>query len=222
MTTGSGSIEAGGNAAAQGWEAVRADSSIQYTPVKPPPTPQTPGWLRDFLHWLADLFAPIGRLLGQAGPWLKWVLLAAAVLAALYLLYRLLAPVLEARRVAPDTTEQWAPDAAQALALLEEADRLAREGHYDEATHLLLQRSVGQIASARPDWIEPSSTAREIAVLPALPEAARSAFAAMAQQVERSLFALQTLGQEDWQIARDAYADFALANLPVKTAGDGA
>ena len=69
----------------------------------------------------------------------------------------------------------------------------------------------GDLADARPDWLEPSSTAREIAALPALPQAARGAFAAIAVRVERSLFALRSLSAEDWHAARAAYADFALA-----------
>ena len=95
--------------------------------------------------------------------------------------------------------------------LLDDADRLAAEGRYDEATHLLLKRSVGQIARARPDLLAPSSTAREIADLRALPEAARGSFAVIAERVERSLFALRGLSADDWQAARAAYAEFALA-----------
>ena len=89
--------------------------------------------------------------------------------------------------------------------------RMASQGRYDEATRLLLQRSVGQIAQARPDLVEPSSTAREIAAQPSLPANARSAFAVIADRVERSLFALRHLSEDDWQAARAAYADFALA-----------
>jgi len=33
----------------------------------------------------------------------------------------------------------------------------------------------------------------------------------IAERVERSLFALRRLGADDWQAARAAYADFALA-----------
>ncbi len=90
------------------------------------------------------------------------------------------------------------------------ADRLAAEGRFDEATHLLLQRSVGQIAAARPDLVEPATTARELAAMGALPDAARTAFGTIAGRVERSLFALRALGADDWQAARAAYADFAL------------
>jgi hypothetical protein len=34
--------------------------------------------------------------------------------------------------------QEWAPTREEALALLEEADRLAAEGRYGEAAHLLL------------------------------------------------------------------------------------
>ena len=104
-------------------------------------------------------------------------------------------------------------DRAAALALLEDADALAAAGRYDEAVHLLLQRSVHHIAAARPDWLSPSSTAREIGLIPGLPAAARHAFALIAREVERSLYALRALAAEDWHRAREAYAAFALQNL---------
>lgn len=80
---------------------------------------------------------------------------------------------------------------------------------YDKATHLLLTRSVGQIAQARPDCVEPSTTTRELAALPPLSPAARTAFAIIAGRVERSLFALRALTADDWHAARAAYAQFA-------------
>ncbi len=87
------------------------------------------------------------------------------------------------------------------------------------AARLLLRRSVGQIAAARPELVEPSSTARELSALPALPEAARTAFRIVAERVERSLFALRTLDRADWEAARAAYADFAaLPALPGRSA----
>jgi hypothetical protein len=108
---------------------------------------------------------------------------------------------------------EWAPDRDAAAALLEEADRLAAAGRYGEAVHLLLRRSVDHIAEARPDWLLPASTAREIAQFPMLSEAARRAFRVIAVRVERSLFALRDLDADDWRAARAAYADFALQNF---------
>lgn len=212
MTTGSGDIER----AAEAWEAVRADSSIQFAPVEIPEQapPEPPAWLKALFEWLGDLLAPLGEWLGMSWPVFRWVLLGIGIVLALILLWRLLAPAFAWRPRARIEEAEWAPDRTQAVALLEEADRLAAEGRYDEATHLLLERSVGQIAAARPELVEPSSTARELAALPALPDAAREAFAAIAERVERSLFALRSLGADDWQAARDAYADFALQRLP--------
>ena len=215
VSTGQGdSSEAAGDA----WEAMRANGDIQFAPVTmpEPEVREPPGWLRSIFEFLGDLLAPIGRLLGGAWPVLKWVLLAAIVAGLLYLLWQLLAPVLDLgprRRKGAEEEVEWAPQREEALALLEDADRLAAEGRYDEATHLLLQRSVNHIARARPDWVEPSSTARELAALPALPDAARNAFSAIATRVERSLFALRSLRAEDWQAARSAYAEFALQRL---------
>ena len=75
---------------------------------------------------------------------------------------------------------------------------------------LLLARSIRQIAHRRPDLVQPSSTARELSRIEALPEAARRAFSAIARAVERALFALEDLSERDWHEARAAYADFAL------------
>jgi len=200
-------------AAAQDWEAIRADPAIQYAPVPPAKPPVTPEWLKRFGEWLADLLRPLGEALGLSWPTIKWALVALAAVCVLLILWRLLAPLLGRRRSDSAEDSAWTPDREEALALLEDADALAAAGRFDEATHLLLIRSVGQIRTARPDWLEPSSTAREIAALPALPERARMAFSAIAERVERSLFALRHLDSEDWRVARAAYADFALARI---------
>ncbi len=215
MRTGNAGTSAGNEAGARdAWESVRAQSEIQFEPVALP-EPEPPGWLQSLLEALAELLGPVGRFLAANWPVLKWVLLAAAIAALLYLLWTLLAPSLMSQRSKrnDDGSDHWVPDREQALALLEDADRLAETGRYDEAAHLLLQRSVDHLVEARPAWIEPSSTARGIAAIPALPEAARTAFATIAGRVERSLFALHALGEEDWQAARPAYSDFTLADL---------
>ncbi|HEY6815986.1 MAG TPA: hypothetical protein VI168_10640 [Croceibacterium sp.] len=221
MTTGTGDSGAAAQADsfASDWQALRGDQQIQFGPVElPKPQPAPPGWLEDvfdFLGWLlspfVDVFAAIGRVLGVSGQLVMWLLIAGAAALVAILLARYLRPILARRAVANETTPEWAPETGEALALLDDADRLAAEGRYGEATHLLLRRSVGQIAAARPGLLEPSSTAREIAALPALPEAARGAFAVIAERVERSLFALRSLSAEDWRAARAAYAEFALA-----------
>lgn len=176
--------------------------------------PEPPAWLKALNEFLKDLFGPVGEAFGMSWPVLRVVLIAAAILLILFVLWRLIGPVIEARRARSAQAEpEWTPDRHAAVALLEEADRLASQGLYAQATHLLLQRSVSHIADARPDWLIPASTAREIAALPLLPARAREAFGTIAVRVERSLFALRDLDREDWNVARAAYADFALTEL---------
>ncbi|HTO29428.1 MAG TPA: hypothetical protein VL017_12615, partial [Devosia sp.] len=137
---------------------MRANGEIQFAPVQMPEKPPPPSWLLRFLDWLSDLLRPAAEKLGLSWPVLKWILLGIVVLAALTLLWRLLAPIARIRFARAGTSENeqgWVPDRVAAIALLEDADRLAAEGRFDEATHLLLQRSVNQIAQARPDWLEP-------------------------------------------------------------------
>ncbi|MCP5380715.1 MAG: hypothetical protein H6914_09955 [Novosphingobium sp.] len=199
---------------ARHWEAVRAESDLQFAPLPEPRPPETPEWLKRLQEWLRDLLGPAGEWIGQNWPLLRWILLGIAALLLLILAWRLIAPQLGLRRPRNAEAENWTPDEEAALALLEDADALAAAGRFDEATHLLLLRSVRQIRDARPDWLEPSSTAREIAALPGLPDKERGAFALIAERVERAVFALSPLDAGDWQAARAAYADFALARLP--------
>lgn len=203
--------------AEQAWRELRDAGDLQFAPVKlkPPEQPDTPDWLQRLGEWFRELLEPVGRALGMSWPTIQYVLIGLGVLLALVVAWYLLAPVIERWRMrqpaAPE--EAWTPDRDKAAALLADADRLAGEGRYEEAVHLLLQRSVADIADARPDWLLPASTAREIATFPKLSERARSAFAVIAERVERSLFALRRLDEADWSAARSAYAQFALAEL---------
>lgn len=175
-----------------------------------------PGLLARFLAWLSELLEPLARLFGLSWPVFEKLLIALAILLVLVVLWYVVGkPLLERLRqgAAEEDRKEWTPDRTAALALLEDADRLAAEGRFAQAVHLLLKRSVGHIEDARPEWLQPASTAREIAAIPALPEAARFAFMEIAIRVERSLFALRDLDEADWQAARSAYADFALAEL---------
>ena len=203
------------------YESIRADEKTQFAPLDlKVPEPREPSWFEEWLQtilvWLAELFAPLGSALSSSWGVVQWALVAALAAFVIYLVFRLIGPAMQRIRSATETgTEEpeWQPDEQESLALLEDADRLASQGRYDEAARLLLQRSVGQIAAARPDWVEPSSTARELAALPRLSDAARSAFAVVSDAVEKSLFALHRLSREDWEHARAAYADFALARI---------
>ena len=188
-----------------------------------PPEVREPGWFDEFLKVLGEFFAsilgPVGGFLADSWWILKWVLLGLLVLFVLYWLARSFGPLARMRREKADASgaagsdPEWQPTKEESLALLEDADKLAAEGQFDEATHLLLKRSVNHIAKAKPDWVDPSSTARELAALPALSDAARRAFRTIAERVERSLFALRSLDKADWETARAAYSDFASISI---------
>ncbi|MEP3050639.1 MAG: hypothetical protein ABJP48_12815 [Erythrobacter sp.] len=225
MTTGTGTsagqlgnaIDGGGSdVSLDHWQEVRSNGDIQFEPVEiPVPAPREPNWFDHLLEFIGSLLQPVGQALGATWPILKWGLLAIALAALAYLIWKMIDPIASLRGDAgSDTIEpEWQPDRSETIALLEDADRMAADGEYAAAIHLLLQRSVGQIAKIKPDWVSPSSTARELAVLPALSEKARAAFGTIAQRVERSLFALKSIDREDWEAARAAYAEFALAKI---------
>jgi hypothetical protein len=162
-------------------------------------------------RFLEFIFKPLAQALGIGWPVMQWLLVCAGAVVLALLAWRLgmwLRRNFRARTPAP--APDWAPDRAAAEALLEDADRLAQQGDYDQAAHLLLRRTCDQIRAAHPDWLHPASTAREIAALPALPGPARTAFAVIADRVEASRYALRALIEADWQAARAAYAQFAL------------
>lgn len=215
---------AGPVSAPDGWRELRNNPDIQFDEfAMKPPEVREPGWFDDAWEWLAEglgaVLGPVGEFLATNWYILKWVLLGLLVLFVLYWLAKSIGPLArvraetKAKAAAAGSEPEWKPTREESLALLEDADRLAAQGRFDEATHLLLKRSVNQIAKAKPDWVDPSSTARELAALPALSDPARSAFRTISERVERSLFALRSLDKGDWDAARAAYADFASISI---------
>jgi len=202
-------------AAEAAWAKVRAMGDIQYTPLAPAPAPasQPPGWLRAVSEWLAKWLSPLGKWLNAHWHLIEigtLVLACLAVFAIIGLAWT--TRQRKARALLASDAPMWRPDSVKAEALLADADQLAQAGRYDDAVHLLLRRSFEDIAVARPDWLTPASTAREITRLNALPLAARAAFGVIAGEVERSRYALAPLGPPDWTRARAAYAAFAVPN----------
>lgn len=177
---------------------LRAHRDIQFDlPHAAPPKPSS--W-----HWSGEF---------PALEFLFWPLVALGAALILFVIARTIyfrirsgpAEVVAEREVA-----KWRPEERAARALLAEADAMAAAGRYDEAARLLLHRSLEDIAARRPRLLRPALTSREIARVPALPELVRSAFAAMAAPVERSLFGGRTLTRDAWEEARAAYGEFAL------------
>ncbi len=201
------------------------DYQLDFPPVPPPPTPEPSDppadWLVGLMQWLAGL----AEAFGPVATGLFWLLVAAALLTALYFLVPTLRQWVDAARArwrqragGPPTADGWQPDAAVARNLLAEADALAGAGQFAEAAHLLLYRSLDDIRARRPGLLRPALTARGIAAANALPATARAAFGELAATVEFGLFARRPVGADQWQSARDAYARFALPQQWVRPA----
>ncbi|TPJ75048.1 DUF4129 domain-containing protein [Mesorhizobium sp. B2-7-1] len=201
--TAAGTEEAG--RLAQLHKQLLADDSIQFglpTYVRTEP----PEWLRPLLEFLAKFV-----------PYMVYMFWGAVFIGVAIILFLIL---LEAKGVAwrlplwrkrheAEAKEEWRPDAGAAQVLLSEADALAARGEYDEAVHLLLRRSVADIATRLPDFLRPSLTARDIAAAGSIPTRPRTAFSEIARIVEAALFARRPVGAEGWRQARGAYERFA-------------
>ncbi len=191
---------------------IQGDSSyqLQFAPAPPPPTmPSSNGWFSQLFRWL-----------GGDGDWLVRLIAFALILVAVVAIAYMLIPAVRdfvdrlrfgrrrQRADAPDEAS-WQPDAAGAHNLLQAADALAANGRFAEAVHLLLERSVEDIGYRRPGLVRPAFTARSIAMLHELPEAARQAFAHIGAIVERGFWAERAIDADDWSAARAQYESFA-------------
>lgn len=184
-----------------------ADDSIQFE-LPAYVIPEPPAWAKS----LDDLFSTIGPYAVDVF-WAVVILVGLAIALLVFLEAKGIAWRLPWRKAArgEQAEAEWRPDVAAARVLIAEADALAARGEYDEAVHLLLQRSVADIAGLMPDFLRPSLTARDIAGHDALPSGARGAFAEMAGIVESGLFARRPVGATGWRQARGAYERFAFS-----------
>lgn len=156
------------------------------------------------------------RFFEAIGPILKivfWVGLVVGGLLIVYFAAREVQATWTRRRKAREAVlpADWAPEPETAKALLEDADRLAAEGRFEEAVHLLLFRSIDDLAGRRPEAVRPALTSRDIARIEAMPGPARSAFSRIAEAVEKSFFGGRPLGRSEFAECRRAYETFAFA-----------
>lgn len=197
-----GSAPVDGNAFADAHRQLLADPAIQFDlPAFEPPQQPRLDWIGAMMPVLQVVF---------------WMAVAALVLFILYLIVsRVTGRKWGWRRKAEGdeaaAEASWRPEAAEARELLGEADALAAAGHYSEAAHLILFRSIEDIDGKRPDLVRPALTSRDICALEQIPGRPRSAFARIAMMVERSLFGGRPLVSADWSDCRAAYEEFAFA-----------
>lgn len=186
-----------------------AQSGIQTSLPPPPPRPPAPEWLIDLLRAVGDFFS-------WSGPALKYVAWGVGIALLLFLLYRL-SPAfadwvdrLRQRQADEELPEYGQAEASAARARLADADALAANGRFAEAVHLLLYRSVDDIAARRPGLVKPAITSRDLAASRDLPATPRTAFSRIARAVEVSLFGGQPVDADVWGECRAAYAQLTV------------
>lgn len=205
--------------------ALLADPSVQFRLVHPPPPTPAPPWLRAVGEWLAWALRPIGRALGWIigllpdAPYARILFWSVIALVAAFVAWTVLErirrgawqwPHLSRRKIAAaaavsDEAAPFEPEPVRAW--LAEADALAAGGGFAEAAHLLLFRTVEDLARRRPGVIRPALTARELAAVAAFPPPVRARVAAIAALVERSLFGGRPVGIDEWRAVRNSYAE---------------
>ena len=181
----------------------------QAGPLRPPPD-----WLVKLLKPLGDALSGGMQALRPVAPYIFWTGVTVAAAFILFLIGQRLFAMkrgLVMGKLKLAGAEPWRPAPEQARALLEEADRLAAEGRFVEAAHLILLRSIQDIQARRPRAVGISLTSRDIARLEALPPPARVLFSGIAEAVEISLFGGRPLDRDGYARCRDAYSSFAEA-----------
>jgi hypothetical protein len=175
---------------------------LQLDFTRAPKPPPLPSWLLDFFRALAEL-APVLA-------YVFWGGIALGVALIVWLVAREVAATRWPKKAAVEAAD-WRPEPEKARALLEDADRLAGEGRFGEAIHLLLFRSIDDLAGRRPGLIRPALTGRDIAGLEQMPALARDAFGRIAERSERSVFGGRPMGADDFSHARGDYEAFAFS-----------
>lgn len=172
----------------------------------------TPAWVL----WLGRHLKPFAEWLSHQGLAFKiafWAGIAVVIAVALHALWQHFGGrAIFARRPRAEQVDRpdWRPDFTAARALLSEADALAAQGRFEEAAHLLLLRSVEQIAARRPGTVHPALTSRELAAASVLPRDVAHAFLGIARTVEASWFGAAPLAADAWARCRAAYEEVAL------------
>jgi len=210
------------------WEALKSDSSVQFTLTPAPPEPKPPEWLEAIGRFFQAILRPVGQFFQWLFGWIPGppaarlilgILLAAGVTVLLWMIIDRLrrGSWHFSRRQQPAVAsdgirheDAWVPQEIPVRSWLEEADDLARQNRFADAVHCLLLRSVEDMATRRPDAVRPGLTSRELARSALLTERARPLFASLARLVEDSHFGGRAVAESGWREAREAYGSFAL------------
>ena len=185
-------------------QALLREPGLQFDFEAAPPPPPLPEWLRAFFRFLSG-FQPVFEVL-------FWAAIAAVAAVILYFAVREVLRYQRSkagRETGASDVPDWRPPVARARALLSDADKLAAEGRFAEAVHMLLFRSIEDIDAKRPHSVKPALTSRDILDLRGLPAGAREALARLVATVEWSFFGGRPVGAADFSMCRRAYEEFA-------------
>ncbi|MDF1700480.1 MAG: hypothetical protein P1V36_04910 [Planctomycetota bacterium] len=89
-----------------------------------------------------------------------------------------------------------------------EAERLAAEGRYDEAVHILLLKTIEALVATQPGGVPAAWTSREIQGGAPMPAAARTPFGALVDTVEHSLFGGLLVDRRAWEACLARFHEF--------------
>jgi hypothetical protein len=165
-------------------------------------------------------------------PWLAeiifWVMIAAVLAMVAYFLFQLAYDLLRDRSpfqrnrdrpgAAPERVETPVAAAPREVdpRSLAEADRLAAEGRFSEAIHLLLLVALQRLHRELGPRVAPALTGREVLHLPSLPGATVAPLTRMVRLSEINHFGGRTAREPDYRSARDDYLAFS-GEAPVTT-----
>jgi len=135
---------------------------------------------------------------------LVWVGLLVGVSVVVWLLARELGFGDRGRVDADATAESGA--AADLDRMLEDAERLAREGRFDAAVHALLLAAIRSLSIETGRVPPDSSTARELLRTFPLEGERRSGFAALVRAVEWTMFGGRSIGADEYGRCRETFA----------------
>ena len=150
----------------------------------------------------APFSLPVGFIL--------WVFLALVVVMGLALL--MVWALDRFRRPPPrDTTSTTTKKVNVSRQPLGDAARLAGEGRFDEAIHVLLLRTIEELRESLDYAPSPSMTSREILAKAPVPTLAKEALGGLIAQVEWSHFGGRPVGQPDYEQAVTRFERFLSA-----------
>ena len=177
--------------------------------------PEGPSVAETILRWLGEWLTLPPGLAGFLRLLLWAAVLASAALLIFFLLNEL-PRLLAWRRATLDGRGGGVPGALPGQAegqsqvdLLEEADRLARQGWHGKAIHLLLLHSLEHLRTRLDARIDPSLTGREIVSRLSLEEDARSALARIVAASEVDYFGGRSSSESDYESCRKDFGRLA-------------